>query len=253
MNNIVHTFWIGGPLDEVSWLSLSSFVKHGFQVNLWCYPPALKQVPYGVILCDASTVLPESVTYQHRLGSWAPFSDWFRFALLYKHGGIWADTDIICLRPFDIPPNTYCGETDDKASIGFISMEKAHPLAKYMADACEDPRNTPDFDNPVRIIINDIMQRMQLTKEEARLRAPWSYTGNELLQHVIKDYAMVRLPTKDIYPISYHEAETIVNGTASLADLNGSKCVHLWRSALHNKLSGTKECLFSQLKQLILN
>ena len=119
MNKTIHMFWIGGPLDAISWLSISSFIKHGFTVNLWGYRPFLKKVPHGTILRDASDILPETAVFQHRNGSWAPFSDWFRFTLLYKEGGAWADTDVICLQPFDIPENVFCGEKEGGISIGF--------------------------------------------------------------------------------------------------------------------------------------
>jgi mannosyltransferase OCH1-like enzyme len=40
--------------------------------------------------------------YGHGKGSYAGFSDIFRYALLYKYGGWWVDMDVTCLKPFDV-------------------------------------------------------------------------------------------------------------------------------------------------------
>lgn len=52
----------------------------------------------------AEDVLPESKVFRYEKGAFtghlSGFSDWFRYELLLERGGWWADTDIICLRPF---------------------------------------------------------------------------------------------------------------------------------------------------------
>lgn len=252
MNKTIHMFWIGGSLDEISWLSISSFIKHGFTVNLWSYHPVLKKVPYGTILRDASDILPENVIFQHRNGSWAPFSDWFRFTLLYKEGGVWADTDVVCLQPFDIPENVFCGEKEGGISIGFIALKKGHPLAKSMMSANRDPRSAPTFGHCVRDIVYDIISDFSV--EEARRRAPWSYAGNDLIVHLAKDYKIPYLKSEDIYPIKFKEYKTIIDGTATLDTIKDAKCIHLWGTHLRHSLHNCVEhCLYNQLKQIILN
>jgi hypothetical protein len=212
----------------------------------------LHKVPEGVTLRDAVEILPEQEIFQHVNGSWAPFSDWFRFALLYKEGGLWVDTDIICLKPFTVPDNTICGEEHGKPSIGFIAMQKGHALAKELMLACEDPRTAPLYDNIVRQIVHSIM--INLSKEEARRRAPWSYSGNDMLQQEFKKYSWCELPPCDVYPIKYPDALNIVNGVATLEQIKDAKCVHLWRSVLRRRdPQFADSCLYTQLKQLTLD
>ena len=54
--------------------------------------------------CDANEILPESAvfTYAGGFGKGSPsaFANGFRYKLLLERGGMYSDTDIVCLRPF---------------------------------------------------------------------------------------------------------------------------------------------------------
>ena len=66
------------------------------QLHVYEEPPG---VPAGVTLCDAAAVLPRNELFVHRCsGSVAVFADWFRYRLLLEHGGMWVDTDVVCLQ-----------------------------------------------------------------------------------------------------------------------------------------------------------
>ncbi len=72
-------------------------------VRLWTYSPQrLERLRvHGVELCDASEVVPRGLFRQVLAGSGIRyFSDLFRYAVLYEHGGLWMDCDVILLRPF---------------------------------------------------------------------------------------------------------------------------------------------------------
>jgi glycosyltransferase involved in cell wall biosynthesis len=83
-------------------LSLTSFVDHGHQIELYSYDTSLP-VPRGVRLRDASEVLPESRIFFYASGpgkgSVAGFANLFRYLLLRQKGGWWVDTDVLCLSP----------------------------------------------------------------------------------------------------------------------------------------------------------
>jgi hypothetical protein len=106
----VHSLWIGPTLSRLELLTLKSFVRWGHEVNLWLYDDLETSVPKGVNLRDATEILPRERIFRKRerdletgVGedSVSPFSDLFRYKLLYDRGGIWVDMDITCLRPFD--------------------------------------------------------------------------------------------------------------------------------------------------------
>jgi glycosyltransferase involved in cell wall biosynthesis len=80
-----------------------SMVLAGHRVKLWSYTPSRLQgvVHGGIEICDAAEVMPrplfERVVARSEIRF---FSDLFRYAVLYEHGGLWLDTDVVLLRPF---------------------------------------------------------------------------------------------------------------------------------------------------------
>jgi hypothetical protein len=93
-----HFLWVGSHLRNMEILSLRSFLANGYKVHLWVYSP-IKNVPGGVNVLDATEILPETAIFLNKSGSYASFADYFRYALLSKHGGLWADIDVIALKP----------------------------------------------------------------------------------------------------------------------------------------------------------
>ena len=110
----VHGMWIGSSLSRMELLTLQSFVRHGHRFHLWAYDQITTPIPDGVVLEDATEIIPRSAVFKRRAvdersgvgaGSYgAPFSDLFRYKLLHDKGGYWADMDVTCLKPF--PSNT---------------------------------------------------------------------------------------------------------------------------------------------------
>src|SRR5690606_19243092 len=97
----VDMFWHGPPLSRWERLCMRSFVANGHPVRLHVYEEP-RNVPNGVTLVDAAEILPRSALFAHaRSGSFAVFADWFRYRLLYERGGLWVDTDVVCLKPLD--------------------------------------------------------------------------------------------------------------------------------------------------------
>ena len=95
----VRTFWTGPVLSYYEILSLKSFVATGARVFVYSYEKDL-QVPEGVELVNADDILSGDVhEFRHANGdkSLALHSDLFRYAVLQRYGGWYADLDIICL------------------------------------------------------------------------------------------------------------------------------------------------------------
>lgn len=111
-NTVIHGLWIGDTLSPIEQLTIQSFIDHGHEFHLWTYQP-IKFVPEKAILQNAADIIPEHrvFKYQHQnkhghgKGSYAGFSDIFRYKLLYEKGGWWVDMDITCLQPltFETP------------------------------------------------------------------------------------------------------------------------------------------------------
>lgn len=99
----IHCFWSGPRPNEITLLSLRSFVHHGHAVNLYTYDPPqelARQVPPGVAVRPADDVVSRAI-YEECLARSEVryFSDIFRYAALYEFGGWWVDTDVVLLRP----------------------------------------------------------------------------------------------------------------------------------------------------------
>lgn len=109
-NRIVHGLWIGSELSRLEELTLRSFARFGHEFHLWVYDEIETKLPVNVALRDAGEILPRERIFRTARrdaetgvgkGALPPFSDLFRYKLLYEHGGIWADMDVTCLRPLD--------------------------------------------------------------------------------------------------------------------------------------------------------
>lgn len=93
---IIHQLWIGKELHALEILSSKTFLSFGYTVKLWVFEDVLN-IPDGVILCDANSIIPKSEIFYYDNGSPAGFANLFRYKLLYEKGGWWADNDMICV------------------------------------------------------------------------------------------------------------------------------------------------------------
>jgi len=105
MDNVVQSLWIGDRLTVMEKLAIRSFLANGHAFHLYCYDN-VDGLPDGTIVKDGNEILPNSriFTYSDGFakGSPAAFSNFFRYKLLLEKGGWWVDTDVVCLRPFDL-------------------------------------------------------------------------------------------------------------------------------------------------------
>ena len=92
----------GGRHDALM-AAAASMRAAGHPVRMWSYSPEKLEFlrPYGVELSQAANVVPRGLFDQILAGSEIRyFSDVFRYAVLYEHGGLWLDSDVVLLRPF---------------------------------------------------------------------------------------------------------------------------------------------------------
>jgi hypothetical protein len=98
--------WVEGPLSPLERLCMASFMRCGHPVHLYVYGEVCG-VPEGVTVLDGRSILPADRICRYGPaagsgeGSLALFANLFRYALLARHGGIWSDCDMVCLKPLD--------------------------------------------------------------------------------------------------------------------------------------------------------
>lgn len=96
----IQSLWVGDPLSNLEKLCIRSFLDNGHEFHLYVYDD-VQGIPAGATVKDANEIIPSREIFYTRKKYVAPFSDWFRYALLAKRGGVWVDMDTICIKPFD--------------------------------------------------------------------------------------------------------------------------------------------------------
>lgn len=141
---IIQGLWIGAELSKMEQLCIKSFLFHGHEFHLYTYDQ-IKNIPEGTIIKDANEILPKSFVFQYNVGdakgSFAGFSNYFRYKLLVEKGNFWVDMDTICLKPFDFKEEyVFSAELDqagkEDVNGGMIMAPVNSPIFSYAFDIC---------------------------------------------------------------------------------------------------------------------
>jgi hypothetical protein len=142
MTTAFNSFWFGHDLPPYQQLALKSFVDFGHRYTLYSYRKF--NVPAGVEQRDANDVLSESRVFFYGnkaafgRGSVSGFSNLFRYELLYRFGGWWIDTDVICLSDKIPAAEIFMGwESADLIGTALLRFPEDHFLVKGLRDAAE--------------------------------------------------------------------------------------------------------------------
>jgi len=167
-NTIVHALWIGKTLSSIELLCIKSFIAEGHEFHLWAYDLIDTPLPKGVILENASEIIPRenvfcyknSNQYGHGKGSYAGFSDVFRYKLLYEYGGWWTDMDVVCLKHLDFnEPYVFRTHHDYPVVGNLMKCEKKSELMRLCFEKAskEVNANNRDWNLPIRILNETIV------------------------------------------------------------------------------------------------
>ena len=230
----VHMFWHGPPLSRLERLCLASFVANGHPLELHVYDePA--GVPPGVSMVDAARTLPRELLFHHkRTGSVAIFADWFRYRVLHERGGIWADTDVVCLRPLDYPhAEIFAWENARWLNNAVLGLPQGDALAAWMAASCEDPNRLLPYDG-LRTRLRKWRRRYLQGNRRERVR--WGEYGPKGLTLAARHlgYLGKALPTAHFYPVSCDDWQVLFRSTRAggFEFPEESRAVHLWNNMM---------------------
>ncbi|CDG84605.1 glycosyltransferase family 32 protein [Janthinobacterium agaricidamnosum] len=123
----IHYCWFGGnPLSVLNQRCIDSWKK---------YCPEYELVLWNESNSDIDNEYCRQAIRQKK---WAFVSDWVRFDVLHKHGGIYLDTDIELIRGFDglLPQERLYGAWESSEFIGtaFIASPARHPVLQRACD-----------------------------------------------------------------------------------------------------------------------
>lgn len=88
---VIHYCWFGGkPLDKLGQKCLESWKKYfsDYEIREW------NENNFDVNCC-------RYIKEAYEAKKWAFVSDYVRFKILYEHGGVYFDTDVEAIKPFD--------------------------------------------------------------------------------------------------------------------------------------------------------
>lgn len=99
MKPIVQSLWVGSELSELEKYSIRSFLNTGHEFHLYTYEK-VKGVPEGTKICDANEIMKYEDVFTLK-EQYLPFSDIWRYKMLYEKGNYWADVDMIAIKTLD--------------------------------------------------------------------------------------------------------------------------------------------------------
>lgn len=206
-NRTIQGLWIGSRLSAMEQLSIASFLAHGHEYHLYAYEK-VAGVPVAVVLRDAEEILPRSRAFmysQHE--TWSGFANFFRYKLLLERGGWWADTDLVCLRPFDFAEDhVFSSEFSvgrQMVNIGAIKAPRGCEVMLYAWDVCQ-------------------------TKDPAKL--VWGETGPALMEEAVTKLRMQKFvqPWTVFCPVGFRDWRMLIDADADMESIKDSHAVHLW-------------------------
>lgn len=232
----IHALWIGKQLGKVSSACLLSFVKQGHEVILHCYDN-IDDLPNGVKTSDANLIIPKDKIIRHKeTGSYALFSDVFRYELLKKVDGIYVDCDVYCLKPLIIPEHGYLfGFEDDKMINGAVlALPQDSELLNKLIEIAYDEYFVPPWYPIKKQKRLKFKKRFGLSKHISEM--PWGIIGPEAITYYAKHFHITALTQKiDIfYPVHYDRISMLTDESLTINELitHRTLCIHLYNERL---------------------
>lgn len=239
LNNlpVIHALWIGSKLGNISRSCLRSFVMRGHEVHLHIYDH-VEDVPEGITIVDANKIIPASKIFKHnKTGSYALFSDLFRYELLTKVDGVYVDCDVYCLKPITIPDSGYLlGFEDDKMINGAVlAMPKDCQLLKDLLTAAYDPYFVPPWYSSTKQTRLKLKKSFGLGKNLSDM--PWGVIGPKAITYYTYHSNLQQMvqPIDIFYPVHYQCVVGHLCSTGlSVSDITTSRtrCIHLYNEML---------------------
>lgn len=244
----IKTLWIGEALSPIENLALTSFLSCGHRVELFTYDE-VQGVPKEVNIRDANEILgSENIFYLRKNRSVAAFADWFRYELLYKEGGVWVDSDVICLKPFDFEFDLFFGlEEWNQYNNAVLGAKPGHILFRFLADQAASPNNYLPFDSS-----RDRFRKFKrkYLKGDKKGNIKWGEVGPRGLTAAVEHFGLQQYgkPHTHFYPIHPTCWLSIFDGTYSSIEGNfgDTYAIHLWNEMMRRKPGFDKNSKFPE-------
>ena len=220
----ISALWIGGRLSPYETLSLKSFLDYGHEVDLYTYDSQL-DAPEGIVLRDANEVVNARSVFENpnHKGTWAGFSNIFRYELLRSRPTIWVDTDVVALGP------------KISSTHGFVFGWES---PEYLNGAVLGGPMGSDF---TERLVDEALQIDRHTFQ-------WGDLGPKLVTRVVHELGLESYAQRQhaFYPIGFRDVWMLFDPESREdveAAVSGSEVLHWWNEALRRAPSNVKEFL----------
>ena len=205
----IHFIWLGSPLPDRCKLCIASWKKMhpSWRIRVWT---------------DAD-VESFQMTNKHHFDdakNWGEKSDIWRYEILYRHGGVYADTDFECVKPFDFVHKScdlYAGTAYVTIPLlynGLIGSAPGHPILKLCIDTMSRSSNN-----------NDSNRIMDETGPQFFTRCFFRHASSH-------SEGLVGLPTTVLYPLPNSKRHGITPRQAKKRWLTrDSLAIHYWATS----------------------
>ena len=221
-------------------LCLASFVHHGHPIELYAYED-IENVPDGVVIRDGNDILPENMIFEYKEHkSFSGFSNYFRYKLITEKGGWWVETDIVCLKPFDLTaPFVFCSE-------------EVLPLGQgnFHVGSCV-------IKGPPGNILTKSAFEICMNKKPQEL--VWGEIGPSLVKKMVEKFGMQSFMKASEWfcPIPGCLWQTVLNPEVEIRFNENTRSIHLWnemwrRSEADKNESYDPNCFYEKLKKRYL-
>jgi len=142
----LHFIWLGKMLPEKYQKNIHTFRKHNpdYQINLWTelISDELRKNLSTVDIHDINSILDEFVVKplydkEENVGG---RSDILRYEVIYRNGGVYFDTDSVCVKPFkDVLTHSFVSHVEGWKNIcnGVFGFPKGSKFLEYVFRALE--------------------------------------------------------------------------------------------------------------------
>lgn len=192
---------------------------------------------------DANEILPAARIFQYsRSPSYAGFANYFRYKLLLERGGWWADTDTVCLRPFDF-----------QEPYVVSSQISSSRLRRWGFEVI----NSGVIKAPAGSGVMAYAWGVGQTKDPARL--VWGETGPKLMARAVRKFSLgkYKQPHCVFCPVGYPDWRQVLEAGGEIILDDQTYAIHLWnemwQAAGQDKNAQYHQaCLYEQLKSSYL-
>lgn len=243
MKIIVQSLWIGNKLSRMEYYSILSFLKLNYIYHLYTYEH-VENIPAGTIVKDGNEIMPKNEIFSLK-STFLPFSDIFRYKMLYEKGNYWVDLDMIAIKKFDfkdeyifssertIQKGAYAMKVKFVPNIGVLKAPKGSKFYLDLYNKCLDHAkkgNNKDKIKYMRMLrdqINSFKYKKYVKKPEVFCNLDWWNAKDAFMDNCCKG--------------KFGNSNRSVNSM-----FNGPYTVHFWRDLATKKYNLDLDAKYSK-------